>query len=283
MRTDLAKESRTRFQDLPGIREERKELYGLEALTITVETEEAAKRLDKPMGIYSTLTFPQELLKNGDVLALSRAAAALLNILLPKEGHILVIGLGNRYITADSLGTKTAENMMVTRHLLEGFSDLLPRGIREVSSFCAGVLGVTGLETVEVVSALCEKIHPKAVLVVDSLAASDPVHLGSVLQMNDSGISPGAGIGNFQTSLNRQTLDVPVIAIGIPLVVDTMAVIRSVCPGNVPETVENGIRDLCMTPKDIDLIARNGARLLTESIHRALYGKNCSALKKLLQ
>ena len=277
MRTDIAKEARENFPELQGIIEEKTVHDGFERLRITVQTEAAAKQLDKPIGIYSTVSFPQNTLLSEDTRATcAEEIANELTVLLPKHGEILVVGLGNRYITADALGTKTVENVLVTRHVRNRFSDVLPKHTRSVAAFCAGVLGVTGMETVEVVSALCDKVRPDAVLVVDSLAAGNAAHIGAVVQMNDTGISPGAGIGNYQPSLNRDTIGVPVIAIGMPLVIGIDALLA----GTDSISVDKGYS---VTPKDIDVLVSNASKLLSLSINTALYRKNHASLKKLLQ
>ncbi len=277
MRTDIAKEAREHFPELQGIKEEKREHDGYEIVRITVETEVAAKQLDKPIGIYSTVSFPQDTLLSEDKR--NRCAEDIANELmtmLPKQGEVLVVGLGNRYITADALGTKTVENILVTRHIRELFSDVLPKRTRSVAAFCTGVLGVTGMETAEVVSALCDKIRPEAVVVVDSLAAGSAAHIGTVVQMNDTGISPGAGIGNFQPSLNRETVGVPVIAVGMPLVIGIDALLSEAV--SIPED-----KGYSVTPKDVDALVRNAARLLSLSINTALHRDNRTILQKLLQ
>lgn len=283
MRTDIAKEAKNSFPNLSGIRETIHKSGAFECVRIFVETEAAAKKLDKPIGTYLTITMPKyDTLSASDRTRCARFAAKELNSLLPISGDVLVIGLGNRHITADALGSRTAEAVLTTRHVISLFSDVLPSGTRTVSSFCAGVLGATGLETVEVVSALCEKVRPDAVLVVDSLAAGSPDHIGVMLQMNDSGISPGAGIGNFQTSLNQKTLGVPVVAIGVPLVVGAEAIVKKAVRRGLSEEEQRTLKGLVLTPDSIDLAVKEAAKLLSKCINLALHGRNLSALEKLL-
>ncbi len=279
MRTDLAKEAKKAVPNLKGVSESSETIDGLECVRIAVQTQEAARRLDKPIGTYVSITMPKETLYDrASAEACAHVAAGELVSLLPKDGTILVIGLGNRYITADALGTKTAEHILVTRHLFRTFSDLLPEGTRTVCSFCTGVLGVTGIETVEIVSAVTNRLRPDGVLIVDSLAAGAPEHLGTVLQMNDTGISPGAGIGNFRASLNRETLGVPVAAIGIPLVVGAEALL-----GDDDPNASEALSGLFVTPKDIDLLVRNAAKMLALAINTAIHAKNAPILQNLLQ
>ena len=279
MRTDLAKESRAAYPKQPGVIEETVSADGIDCVRIEVQTAAAARRLDKPIGHYTSIALARETLFDRALMArAARFAAAELHRLLPAEGTVLVIGLGNRYITADALGTKTAEHILVTRHLQESFSDVLPTGTRPVCSFCTGVLGVTGIETVEIVSAVAARLRPAAMLVVDSLAADAPEHLGAVLQMNDTGIAPGAGIGNFRAALNRETIGAPVIAVGIPLVVSARSLVR-----RADDARARTLAELFVTPKDIDLLVKNASRLLADSINRALHANNLEILQNLLQ
>ncbi len=284
MRTDLAKEAMRIFPELSGVTERIETEDGMETAIVSVKTRQAAERLDKPIGTYVSVTLPEDGLT--DRAQRGRCAGVCskyLDTLLPKDGELLIVGLGNRYITADALGTKTAESVLVTRHLFDSFSDLLPENTRCISAFCTGVLGVTGMETIEVVSALTHKIRPNGVVVIDSLAAGEISHLGTVLQMNDTGISPGAGIGNFQPSLNKKTLGVPVIAIGMPLVVSAPALISEASGMEEDDARLDAVRTLCVTPKDIDLLVQNAAKLLSDTINLAVHRKNAGILQNLLQ
>lgn len=273
MRTDLASEARSFQSEQNGITETVRKAGGFACTRITVETQAAARRLDKPVGQYLSIEYePQTLSDRAGVRAAARFAASELVRLLPEEGTALVVGLGNRYITADALGTKTAERVLVTRHLLQTFSDVLPKQTRPVAAVCTGVLGVTGIETVEIVSALARELRPAVVLIVDSLAAADPKHLGTVLQMNDTGIAPGAGVGNYRAVLSRRTLGVPVIALGIPLVIPA----QSFAEGDWEE-------GMYVTPKDVDLMVKQSSDLLAETIDRALHPKTHRILRNLLQ
>lgn len=279
MRTDLAKESRMRYSDLCGVREETAYKSGLEILRIDVETEEAAKKLDKPVGRYVSITMPELFLMDRETRALTaKTLAKELSALYGGVRNALVIGLGNRYITADALGTKTAEYVLVTRHVHQHMKGVLPEGTTVVSSFCANVLGVTGLETAEVVQALCREVMPELVICIDSLAAEKVEHLGRVIQCNDSGIAPGAGVGNHQKSVNSALLGVQVVALGVPLVVGTDAITQ----GSVKQ--EPGQKtDLIVTPKDIDAIVKDASRVLSDAINLSLFGDSYPELEKLLR
>ena len=281
MRTDLAKESRMDVKDCPGIAEETEYKGGIEITRIDVLTEKASEKLDKPVGRYVSIVSPSGAFMDRKARSLiSRSLATELRKMAPKFRSALVIGLGNRYITADALGTKTAEYVLVTRHVHMHMKELLPDGTPVVASFCANVLGVTGMETAEVVSALTQKIRPEQVFLIDSLAAGRTEHLGRFIQCNDSGLSPGAGVGNFRTTLSRESLGVPVIALGVPLVVSAETILESngCMYGADPET-----KELIVTPKDIDAMVKDASRVLSDALNLMLFGDNYPMLEKVLR
>ena len=281
MRTDLAKESRTAIPNCEGVREETAYKSGLEILRIDVLTEAASNKLDKPIGRYVSITMPADFLMDRNTRSITaKTLAKELSMLYGNKRNALVIGLGTRYITADALGTKTAEYVLVTRHVHMHMQDVLPDNTPVVSAFCANVLGVTGLETAEVVTALTEQIEPELVILIDSLAANRTEHLGRLIQCNDSGIAPGAGVGNFQKTLSKELLGVPVVAIGVPLVVSTEAIQR----GDANKTSDApSLKELIVTPKDIDAIVRDASRVLSDAINLSLFGDSYTELEKLLR
>ena len=281
MRTDLAKESRTQAADCPGVCEQSEYKGGLEILRIDVVTDRAAKLLDKPKGRYVSITAPAAYFMDREARArTAKALAKELEAMYGERRSALVIGLGNRYITADALGTRTAEYVLVTRHIHMHMREMLPKGTPVVSSFCANVLGVTGMETAEVVKALTGAIRPELVILIDSLAAAKTEHLGCLIQCNDSGIAPGAGVGNFRTILTKELLGVPVVAVGVPMVVSAEAILQSVgCKGGRDPLLQ----DLIVTPKDIDAIVKDAARVLSDAINLSLFGDNYTELEKILR
>lgn len=281
MRTDLAMESKTRVPDCPGIREETEEKDGVGITRIDVLNKDAANRLDKPIGRYVTVAAdPISFLEQDRRERISGILSEELRNMVKNVKSAMVVGLGNRYVTADALGTKTAEYVFVTRHIHMHMRDCLPEGTPVTSAFCASVLGVTGMETAEVVSALTERIKPDAVILIDSLAAASVEHIGCVIQCNDSGIAPGSGVGNFRTMLTRELLNVPVVAIGVPTVVSAETIVRE--SGEKAPDHEK-IRDLIVAPKDIDAVIRDLSRVLSKAINLALFGENYPALEKLLR
>lgn len=281
MRTDLALESKNRIADCPGIREETDEREGVRITRIDVLKESAAKRLDKPIGRYVTIsTDPVSFMEQDRRKTIAKILSDELRAMTHPLKSAMIVGLGNRYVTADALGTKTAEYVLVTRHIHMHMQEYLPEGTPVTSSFCANVLGVTGMETAEVVSALTERIMPDAVVLVDSLAAASVEHIGCVIQCNDSGIAPGSGVGNFRTMLTKELLRVPVIALGVPTVVSADTIVRE---SGANEIDHAKCRDLIVAPKDIDAIVRDLARVLSDAINLMLFGDRYPELEKLLR
>lgn len=281
MRTDLAVESKLHAAYIDGIHEETEEKDGIAVSRIDITERQAAERLDKPVGRYVTVSAaPEEYMDRDRRSAISAVLAEELRAMSPALQSAMVVGLGNRYVTADALGTKTAEYVLVTRHIHMHMQGVLPENTPVTSAFCANVLGMTGMETAEVVSALTDRIRPDVVILIDSLAASCTEHIGCVIQCNDSGIAPGAGVGNFRTMLTRSLLNVPVIAIGVPTVVSAETIVRE--NGGEP----NGGRkwnDLIVAPKDVDAVIRDLSRVLSDAINLMLFGDAYAELEKLLR
>ncbi len=251
MRTDLAAECLDMEQELPkGILCHRQPLERGCITLVEVSDEEAARHIGKPMGIYVTLE-SEPLWQDGDAPELVEALAGGLLQLLPAEGSVLVVGLGNREITADGLGPATAEKIFVTRHLTEMFPDL-----RQVAALAPNVLGKTGMEAMEVIQSVVESIHPSAVIAVDAMAAASAQRLGTTVQLANSGIIPGSGVLNSRKALNKENLRIPVIALGIPTVMD-MGELRG--------------EPMMCTPRQIDQLIQRGAKLLSMAINRALH------------
>ena len=204
---------------------------------------------------------------------------------------VLVVGLGNRHVTPDALGPQTIENLFVTRHVQNHFPSLLPPHTRTVAAFVAGVMGMTGVETAEAVTGIASVLEPDLIVAVDALASSESDHVGAMVQLNDTGISPGAGVGNFRMGLNKATLGIPVIALGIPLVLTAEAILYS---GLVRMDAEDlfskakrrlgsDFLSMCVTPKDIDAMVKDGASILSYGLNLALFGENYGALEGLMR
>ena len=182
-------------------------------------------------------------------------------------GEYLVVGLGNRGITPDAIGPETVDRIMVTRHLKQRLPDDFA-AFQPVSAVCSGVLGTTGIESSALVHAIVEKVHPSLVIAVDALASRAPDRLCRSVQIADTGIVPGSGVGNARSALTKDVLGVPVVAVGVPTVVDA----RTLCAGlSGAETVLPEDTELFVTPRDIDSRVRDSARLVGYAIDLALH------------
>lgn len=302
IRTDLAMEARELHPSLPGVTEETEEREGVSISRITLTTDDAAERLEKRRGRYVTLDAPELTDRPLDLFErVSRTLADELTHLMEGLGaceNVLVVGLGNRAITPDSLGPRVVESVYVTRHIKQYLPDALPGPVRAVSAVAPGVLGVTGVETMEIVRGVVEHCRPDLVIAVDSLASRRAARISTTVQLTDTGISPGAGVGNNRTGLDRETLGVPVIAIGVPLVVfattisqDTISLIADETGLHNDEerlkelaakVIAEHIGELIVTPKEIDSIVADMTRIVADGINMALFGADYGEVRMLV-
>ncbi|MBE6778313.1 MAG: GPR endopeptidase [Ruminococcaceae bacterium] len=244
-------------------------IYGrLRISRLQVRSERAARQMGKPRGRYVTAQFPP---LSDDEKGLANYAEHIgneLQSLLPTTGTVLVVGLGNRTVTPDTLGPATADMVLATRHIRGEFARTVGlQDLRPTAVLTPGVLGQTGTESGEIVRGVCREVQPAAVIVVDALAARSPDRLGCTVQLCDNGIAPGSGVGNDRQPLNRELLGVPVIGLGVPTVVDAAALVEAYLPGTRPTA---DFPPMMVTPREIDLTVSRAARLLAMSIHRAL-------------
>ncbi len=203
--------------------------------------------------------------------SLLRLIARELAALIPKEGSILAAGLGNRSVTPDALGPLTAERVLATRYIKGEIARVTGLGgLRPVAVVSPGVLGCTGMEAFEVLRAIVEEIRPAAVVAVDALAARSPSRLGCTVQISSAGISPGAGVGNSRPRIDRSTLGVPVVSMGIPTVVDAVTLAQDIAGTVDRQKVAPRGASMMVTPREIDLIINRGSRLLAMGVNRAL-------------
>lgn len=280
-RTDLALERKEyiRKEELDGIREEKKETHGVRVTTITVENEKGEKLLSKPKGKYITMEIGS-FMKNADLFSgRLTALSEELSSLIPKEGTVLVVGLGNEKITPDALGPKCISLILATRHISEEFAKAIGfENLRSVAAIVPGVLGTTGIETAESIEGIAERIKPSCVIVIDALAARSTERLGTTVQITDTGVSPGSGVGNKRNRIDRDSMGVPVIAIGVPTVVDAATVAYDALQSaGMSETERERLfkvseeNELMMvTPKEIDNVIDRAATLVAMSINSAL-------------
>lgn len=247
---------------------------------VRIHSEGAAKRLGKAEGTYWTMTHPElPYLTPEERIDVARQVAQTLRIMLPPKGDVLVLGLGNRRMTADALGDRVVSGILVTRHMKETTDGEL----RGVCAMSPGVLGITGVETAELALGLVEKLKPAAVLVVDALAAMETSHIGTTIQLTDTGIHPGSGVGNHRLGITRDVLHVPVIAMGIPMVVYASTIVRDALksilstekqPDDAHEMAEQLVgqakSDLVVTPRNIDELVAGLADMLALAVNSAL-------------
>ncbi|MEE1074441.1 MAG: GPR endopeptidase [Acutalibacteraceae bacterium] len=260
VRTDLAIEEKIAEN---GINISKENIGEVEFCTVEIFDEEKAQKIGKRKGKYITLEFPSTEKINGydDI---KKGIKKALKMLLP-EGYknILVVGLGNTEITADSIGPKTAVRLLATRHIAGEFAENIGlKGLRSVAVITPNVLGKTGIEVTELISGLVQKIKPDAVIAIDALASRSIDRLFRTVQLSDSGISPGSGVKNARKELSFQTLGVPVIALGVPTVVDALTLAFELT-GKESQTDT----DLVVTPKDSDLLSHRISEILAEALN----------------
>jgi len=248
-----------------SVKEEWNEDHSMKVTVVRIESEEGAKAMERPVGTYVTMEFP-ELLEEEEALkelAEQELSGQLTKLLKEKKAeHILVVGLGNREVTADAVGPLTVDGLIVTRHyfLEEGIREAVGKKYRKVSAFVPGVMAQTGMETMELIRGVVEEIKPDLVLAIDALAARSPKRLNTTIQLTDTGISPGAGVGNNRKELNEASLGCPVIAIGVPTVLDAVTIAK--------EEVEEDVRNFFVMPRNIDSSVQYVSELLAGGINR---------------
>lgn len=251
-KTDMADERVDTYKrvnnltEIDGVKVESKNDEIVTTTTVDVLNENGATALSKEIGKYITMEikdikYLEEKDKNKIINTLSNEIKNLIGE--DKTKSILVVGLGNIYVTPDSLGPKVVQSVDITRHLINFAKDLVEPDTRSVSALSPGVLGTTGIETSEIITSVCNEVKPDIVIAIDSLASSSINRLGNTIQLSNTGITPGAGVRNKREGINQNTLNVPVIAIGVPTVVD-MATITSEAIDKMVEVtkqkIENG-------------------------------------------
>ena len=268
-RTDLAVESAAAtIGHLPkGVRMHEEQLEGVRLTHVEITDEEGAQQLGRAPGHYITLELPSISGSIDPADNVTHALSKALAPLLPPDGCVLVVGLGNEQLTPDALGPRTARQILATRHLPQEFAEQVGLGeLRPVAAVAPGVLGQTGIESSEVIRSLVRDLNVSAVIAVDALAARSLDRLGRTIQLADSGISPGAGVDNARKELSFQTLGVPVISMGIPTVVDG-ATLASELGDREPD--EQTTR-MVVTPREIDSLIERGAKYLSLAVNAAL-------------
>lgn len=278
-RTDLAVEAIENHKTaaaLPHVRQSDRMLEGFAIHEVRILSEDAAREIGKPQGRYLTLELDALIRREEDAFPRAcKALSTLLRELLPhpNDGPVLIAGLGNRMITPDAIGPQTADHVIATRHLVAQ-SPAIFADWRPVSALAPGVLGQTGVETGEVICGVLDRVRPAAVIAVDALAAGRLSRLLRTVQLADTGITPGAGVGNARTALNEETLGVPVIAVGVPTVVDGATLAHEISSqlGQPDcEALDDLSQPVMITTRDIDREVADISRMIGYAVNMALH------------
>ncbi len=316
-RTDLAIEARELYvesgaleADLDGVEtESADEGNGISLTRVRITNEKGEKLLGKPRGNYITIEMPSRFYGEQEIYEhMCRTCAKELKPLLDTkltsdEDTVLVVGLGNWNITADALGPKVLDSLMVTRHLKEYIPEEIDEGVRPVCAVSPGVLGLTGVETGEIVRGITDRVKPALVIAIDALCSRKIERINTTIQIADTGITPGAGIGNERKALNEDTLGVPVIAIGVPTVVDAATIagdsinmllehLKENAKENeglykmlsgiaeedkyalIKQAITPSVGDFIVAPKEVDSVIRDIASVIANginiSVHRGI-------------
>ena len=306
-RTDLASERRDIYQkannleQIDGIEATKEDIdENIKVERVKITNENGEKAIGKPMGDYITIDIQklkiaqeEELEKAGEILANELKTIVAKHV--DSQGEILVVGLGNSYVTPDSLGPKVTNEIEVTRHIINYLPQYVEEGTRMVSAIAPGVLGTTGIETAEILKGIVDNIHPKLVIVIDALASRSIERISSTVQLSDTGIVPGAGVGNTRNEISQKTLGIPVVAIGIPTVVETAVLVNDCLDLFITKLQEeaksndylNQLKqkdnyeeikealvpkdyNLIVTPKEIDDLIENMTQVVATGINRAM-------------
>ena len=293
-RTDLALEARELWQDsaekatrLNGVKATKQRAEGYPVPRVDILDERGEQALGKPRGPYRTIDLTTFWQRRSDFFERAvRAVGSQLKELLPGEGPVLVIGLGNGAMTPDAIGPLAADNVLVTRHLIAAMPKHFS-GFRPVAVQRTGVLGTTGVESAEAVRGLVEQVQPALAIAIDALASRRVGRVCTTVQLSDTGIIPGSGVGNHRSALNRETLGIPVFSIGIPTVVDAATLAADLLE-------ESGIMDidgdklrssqqnLMVTPRDIDQQVRDLGKVVGYGINWALQDLEIEEINALL-
>lgn len=307
-KTDLASERRDIYakankieNNINGINSQREKINdNLFVERVEIINQEGEKAIGKPIGSYITIDIKNLKIAQEDELKnyaeiVSKELKNIIDKHIEKNDEILVVGLGNIYVTPDSLGPKVINEIDVTRHIIKYLPQYIDKDTRMVSAISPGVLGTTGIETVEILKGIVNNINPKLIIVIDALASRSIERIVSTVQISDTGIVPGAGVGNKRSEISKKTLGVPVIAIGIPTVVETAVLVNDCLDifisklqenaqsnifmnelkqkdnySDIKESLIPGDYNLIVTPKEIDDLIENMSKVVSEGINLSM-------------
>jgi len=275
IRTDLALESKERLEaeknEMRGVtfEEIQDEKRNVMITKVVIETENGAKSIGKPIGTYLTLEAPDMAVPDeGSHREVSEVLSEQLREIIKENiESVLVVGLGNREVTPDALGPEVVGNLYITRHILREYGEYAfpDKKVASISGIVPGVMAQTGMESLEIIKGIIHETKPQLVIAIDALAARSVKRLGRTIQIADTGINPGSGVGNHRKGLNEQSLGIPVVAIGVPLVVDASTIVYDVCQD--VDKIPNGIAGMFVTPKNIDEMVKNISYTISEGLN----------------
>ena len=295
VRTDLALEAKESIGDanesLRGVRveEDYDEEADLRVTKVMIDTKNASKAMNKPMGTYVTVEAPRLLEPDENYhREISEKIAEQLRQIIPEssqEQSVLVVGLGNREVTADALGPQVVDNLFITRHVVKEYGKAAygTQKIHLISSIEPGVTAKTGMEAAEIIRGVVEQTKPDVIIVIDALASRSTKRLNRTIQITNTGIQPGSGVGNHRNALTEESMGIPVIAIGVPTVVDAATIVGDAMDNLMSE--EDGdsrgffnthcstfseLNNMYVTSKDIDAVIKQVSFTLSEGINMAL-------------
>ena len=293
-RTDLALEARELWQEsaerttrLAGVKAIKSKQEGYPVTRVEILDERGEEALGKPRGSYLTIDLATFWQRKADFFERAvRAVGGQLKTLLPPEGAALVVGLGNRAMTPDAVGPLATDSVLITRHLIAAMPKHFA-GFRPVAVQRTGVLGTTGVESAEAVRGLVEQVQPSMVIAVDALASRRVGRVCATVQLSDTGIIPGSGVGNHRAALNQETLGVPVVSIGIPTVVDAATLAVDLLEEAGVEHVDGdklrgNRQNMMVTPQDIDQQVRDLSKVVGYGINWALQDLEIEEINALL-
>ena len=281
VRTDLALEARESIKEsedgIRGVRVEETydEKSEIKVTKVVIESKNGAKAMGKPMGVYVTLEAPGMVEPEENYhQEISAELAKQLKDIIPdaeKEQSILIVGLGNRDVTADALGPNVADNLFITRHVEKEYGKAAYSKCRMhmVSSIVPGVMAKTGMESAEIIKGVVEQTKPDIVIVIDALAARSTKRLNRTIQITNTGIHPGSGVGNHRNALTEESLGAPVIAIGVPTVVDAATIVNDALADKAPSNLAE-LNNMYVTSKDVDYQVKQISHIICDAINEAL-------------
>ncbi|MEG1876206.1 MAG: GPR endopeptidase [Lachnospiraceae bacterium] len=296
VRTDLALEARESIEEAEGkirgviVSEQYREDTDIRVTKVVIESKNGAKAMGKPMGTYITLEAPRMLHADEDYhREVSEELASHMCEVIPhmeKEQSVLIVGLGNRDVTADALGPNVVDNLYITRHVVKEYGKAAynKKNMHMISSIVPGVMAKTGMETAEIIRGIVVETHPSVVIVIDALAARSTKRLNRTIQLTNTGIHPGSGVGNHRCALTEDSLGVPVVAIGVPTVVDAATIVNDVLEQTLVKMrqlectvweddfskVMSELNNMYVTGKDIDETIKRLSYTISEALNIAL-------------